>query len=178
MMATIDSTEVSAESSRPQCLRLNGEELPWDQACARLRRFTSRQALALGGGLLLRAGWAGETLAAAAEPNFVNGNRNYHYDMKLHADDGPRLAGDLRPSGEVALLPQLPAPPAPPALPADTESLRRLCRTLARALIDSGLPGGLPLAPLSRQALLESARPGSKLPPDVLRTLADLVAWT
>ncbi len=147
----------------PATLTLNGQAMPWPAGCRALSACTGGQVVRLSGGLLLKAALGPDTLHLRVEPNFIDGQRVYHYGMTLPAGLGPVVTGQVSPVGAVALL----------FAPAEPDPLRRTCRLLARALRDSGLPAGAPLEPVTQQALREVG--AFATPPATLGELAESV---
>ncbi len=128
---------------------LNRTPVPWAAGCEALRALTSRRAVTAAGGLLLKGALAGEALLLNVEPNFVDGQRAYHYELALPPESGLALSGEVTPAGTVNLL------FGPEALSADPALLRRTAATVARALVEGGLDGRLPLTPVARMGLVE-----------------------
>ena len=149
----------------PDTLVLNGQPLSWARACEAMSPLGRRENLVAAGGMLLKAALVGDALHLRIQPNFIEGQRTYHYDMPMPPGAGPALRGDLNANGSVALLFES------GALSAGKSILSRTCRALAAALLAAGLSRSAPLTAVSGQGLLEAGAVAH--PPATLGELAD-----
>lgn len=146
-------------------ITINDHACTWADGCEMLRPMLRREAVVSAGGYLLKAGADEQRLVLDIQPNFINGQRAYHYDMILPDSFAPVMRGDIRPDGAVALL------FGPESLDANPARLRRACILAARALRDAGLPGNRPIPNVSRMNLREAG--AFDTPPETLAELAD-----
>ncbi len=134
----------------PATIVLNGRSMPWADACAMLRNGTTPDAVTAAGGLLLKAGVAPRELLLQLQPNFVGGQRTYHYDMTIPAEARPAVSGDITPAGTIRLVFLDAGVGFPP------RALRRTLTVVARALVDGGVNPHWPLTSVSRGGLVEA----------------------
>ncbi len=132
----------------PTKIVLNEKTLAWPAACKVIKRGTSSEAIVAAGGLLLKAAIHADALLLHIQPNYVNGQRTYHYNMKLPADSVP-MSGSINPSGSMSLI------FGPEALDHPPLPLRHACISVARALVEGGLDERYALEPISQMALRE-----------------------
>jgi hypothetical protein len=133
----------------PETIHLNGDALPRRKACKRMRGLLNRPAIAAAGGVLVKAALCGQQLHLHLQPNFIDGQRTYHFDMPLPEVSGPAIRGDIRAGGSLAML------FGPEAFQADPAAMAEACRVLAAVLVEGGLDGRWRLEPICRQALEE-----------------------
>lgn len=140
-------------------LTLHGRAVAPGEVGPALAAAARPQSLVRCGGLVYRAALQAGRLHVAVGPAFVEGVRQYHFELPLPADDRYPVGGCINPNGTISLLFRVPRGDA-----AADGQFRRRCVAVARFLVSSGVAGSLRLEDATRR-LLEEAAVFSSAPP-------------
>jgi hypothetical protein len=151
---------------------LNGHA-PDPAAFALLKEALSTPAIiAEKGGYLFKSRVDGQTFHFGIQPNFLNGQRTYHYDI----DIGPsvyNLIGSINANGTLTAAFKLDRAKIGHPLPeTDKREYRRQYAELARFLVECGWPASFPLDAVSTEVLRQA-----ELANETADHLGLLAAW-
>lgn len=108
------------------------------------------------GGYLFKCRMDREAFHLGIVPNFLNGQRTYHYDIDIGLSEF-NLIGAINANGSLTVVfkPDQ-AKVGQPFSEADVEAYRRQYRSLARFLVECGLPPSFPLDAITSEVLQEA----------------------
>ncbi len=135
---------------------LNGEAVSAKDLAFLAKAMSTPDIVKEKGGYLFKSRVDGQTFHFGIMPNFLNGQRTYHYDI----DIGPsefNLIGSINANGSLTAVFKLDRAKIGHPIPvADREEYRRQYAQLARFLIECGLPSSFPLDYITTEVLREA----------------------
>ncbi len=123
---------------------LNGEAVSAKDLALLAKALSTPDIITEKGGHLFKNRMDGQAFHFGILPNFLNGQRTYHYDIVI-GPSGFNLIGSINANGSLTAVFKLDHVKIGHPLPvADWEEYRRQYAQLARFLIECGLPSSFP----------------------------------
>lgn len=140
----------------PSAIILNGTPATDTQRSELTHALSTPAIITEKGGYLFKSRLDSNTFHFGVLPNFLNGERTYHYNIDL-GEDPHTLIGSINVNGTLTILFKLPPhTPASALSENDRDAYRAQYSALAQFLLQHGLPETVLLDPPTRQALAET----------------------